>query len=386
MKKGFTLIELMAVMIILGIISFIAVPAVLNVLKQNNDDAYNIVISNIKLSMQNFKNDHPLLNPAKGETLYMTLGMLKQENYLDDKVINPKTNEFIPNDMLLSIRNENGRYIYTVDMETGTETEDYSGLTPYIELSDYKKTLLVGDTYTETPIAYYGNGTIADVSITSSVIGDEISTSAPGTFYVVYKASVDGISVATVQTVVVKRSGSICTLANATTIGLFTAGDLYYCNPGDGVLRPFYVLSVQSDDVDLIMGYNLGETVAWNKDEGEEALTAYAYLKMLTRTWTDVEVSLPDVNKMVLSLGKVWNDGVTGLPTWLYEDFGVLEAETPALASGYWTNMKAGNYAYMVNQTTGAITASYALNDDEHVGVRPIINVAKEDIDIESIN
>ena len=47
MKKGFTLIELMAVIVVLGIIALIAIPMIANILKDSQESLFRTSIQNI---------------------------------------------------------------------------------------------------------------------------------------------------------------------------------------------------------------------------------------------------------------------------------------------------------------------------------------------------
>ena len=51
-EKGFTLVELLAVIVILGVILVIAVPQVMNVIKNSKDDAWDDSVSLIKRAIE----------------------------------------------------------------------------------------------------------------------------------------------------------------------------------------------------------------------------------------------------------------------------------------------------------------------------------------------
>ena len=133
-KRGFTLVELLAVLVILSVISLIAVPAVTKSVKNARENAYNTSITNIKLAMQSWKNDHSSMLPKRGEKIYLTIAGLKHESYLEQELKNPKTDSPFPNDTLLYISNDSSGYHYVVDVNTGTSTDNYDGVTPYLEI------------------------------------------------------------------------------------------------------------------------------------------------------------------------------------------------------------------------------------------------------------
>lgn len=66
-NKAFTLVELLAVIVILGLIALITVPTVLNKLKSTNEDLYKTQIKLIKAGAASYVADivaHPNINPT----------------------------------------------------------------------------------------------------------------------------------------------------------------------------------------------------------------------------------------------------------------------------------------------------------------------------------
>ena len=91
MKKGFTLIELVAVIIILGVISLITYPAVNNAIKNSKEKAYNTVIDNLKNAAYLYTTEHKVDQPIYEKIL--SFSTLKQFGYLNDSdIINPIDN------------------------------------------------------------------------------------------------------------------------------------------------------------------------------------------------------------------------------------------------------------------------------------------------------
>jgi len=117
MKKGFTLVELLAVIIVLGVIGLIATVTVSNELKENRESLYQIQIDNIKRSAQNWASNHVFELPEEGESLTLTLGQLKQEGLSGD-VVNPLTDEqFDDNLTKIKITKVENSYVYEVIIE-----------------------------------------------------------------------------------------------------------------------------------------------------------------------------------------------------------------------------------------------------------------------------
>lgn len=122
MNKGFTLIELMAVVFILGIISCIAVIAVDKTIKDNKENLYKAQISNIEDAARAWGNAHiNLLPEEKGEAISIPLIVLKQDGLLIKDFKNPKNEDLFFDNMYIDISYESGNYIYNVIEDSGTE-------------------------------------------------------------------------------------------------------------------------------------------------------------------------------------------------------------------------------------------------------------------------
>ena len=395
MKKGFTLVELLAVLVILSIISLIAIPAVTKSVKNARENAYNTSITNIKLAMQSWKNEHSTMLPKRGEKIYLTIAQLKHEAYLNQELKNPKLDLPFPNDTLLYINNDSSGYHYVVDVTTGTETEDYDGITPYLEISSIKRHIKEGSTYNESAVyAYHGDGTEADVTVESSYIDNiSVDTNTPGTYYVLYTATIDNIPVALVETVVVDSISAVCIGTSVTTPNTYTVGDIYSCNPGDGVSRTFYLLNVQTDSVSFIMDKNIGTNVAWDETgyitNGPE--TATTYLKRITRSWNNVAVSIPTGMDLAIAGGdSTWNNTKVSetLSGWLYSNLNCaintcteeVDSNDSGTTLGYWvTTTYDSTKAYQVDYS-GKLGYNHEITDDGYYGVRPVITVSKDSI------
>ena len=393
-KKGFTLVELLAVIVILSVIALIAVPAVTKSVKNAKENAYNTSITNIKLAMQSWKNDHSNMVPKRGEKVYLTIAQLKHEQYLEQDLINPKTDLPFPNDMLLYISNDSSGYHYIVDVSTGTETAKYDDeVTPYLEINSIKRHIKEGSTYTPSTVyAYRGNGEETDVTVTSSNIDGSVDVNVPGTYYVLYTATVDNIPISLVETIVVDSITSVCKGISITTPNTYTIGDAYTCNPGDDIARTFYVISIQGDSVSLIMDKNIGTNVAWDAQNittnGPE--TAMAYLKRVTRKWTNVAVSMPSGMELATIGGdSTWNSSRasnTLTRGWLYSNLNcsintcteIVENEDTGTTLGYWTTTIYNDTKAFQLDYSGKLGYNHLITDDSYYGVRPVITVSKE--------
>ncbi len=172
----------------------------------------------------------------------------------------------------------------------------------------------------------------------------------------------------------------------ASESGNYTAGVTYTCNVGDGE-RTFYVLEESGDNVSLILGTNLGSTVAWSsdgsnhiaEDESQQAVTAKAYLEEQTSGWTKLnpsQINLPSAEQIATAVGQTFSQTIiSGLPTWLisYTDTNV--------APGYWTSTPCASISYYAWYVfyDGRLSSSY-VGSDSSIGVRPVITISKSQL------
>lgn len=113
-KKGFTLVELLGVIVLLSVIGLIATVTISNELKENKEQLYNIQIDNIKRSAQTWASQHVFELPTEeGAYITLTLGQLKEANFSED-VVNPKTNEQFDNSLQIKITMKDNSYVYEV--------------------------------------------------------------------------------------------------------------------------------------------------------------------------------------------------------------------------------------------------------------------------------
>lgn len=112
-KNGFTLVELMAVITILVILSLIIVPIVDKNIKRSKDDMYRVQIENIRMAAEAYYSDNLSLRPYDGGSCFITLEQLISNNYIDENVVNPKTGESFSN-LYVEIKNKSNGFEYLV--------------------------------------------------------------------------------------------------------------------------------------------------------------------------------------------------------------------------------------------------------------------------------
>lgn len=93
-KKGFTLVELLGVIILLGIIGLIATVSISNVLRENKIEICNIQMDSIIEASKIYAADNIL---TLGDETIVTLEQINNSGLFTEEVINPKTGEVITN-------------------------------------------------------------------------------------------------------------------------------------------------------------------------------------------------------------------------------------------------------------------------------------------------
>lgn len=117
MKKGFTLVELLAVIAIIGIVSLIAVPTIIDNIEESREKLYKIQVENIELAAKKWATDS--IDELDSEYLnssFIPVDMLKGLEYLPkDTLKNPKTGNIMNGCVVVSYDTEGKTYKYTYD-------------------------------------------------------------------------------------------------------------------------------------------------------------------------------------------------------------------------------------------------------------------------------
>lgn len=112
-KNGFTLIELLATLTILAILAVIVFPNVFGAISRSRESAYEQQVDSIINGSRNYFADHAELLPGDGLTAKVTVGELKNGNYIDKEIENPKTGEIFSDSSYVQVKNTNENYKYT---------------------------------------------------------------------------------------------------------------------------------------------------------------------------------------------------------------------------------------------------------------------------------
>ena len=110
MKKGFTLVELIAVITVLGVIGLIAVPTVNNVINSSKEKAKEVQIKQIiEIARGWAANNAKEL--SEEEDYYLDVETLLEEGYIDtEEIIDPTTKTNLDGCILISYSDKYNNY------------------------------------------------------------------------------------------------------------------------------------------------------------------------------------------------------------------------------------------------------------------------------------
>jgi prepilin-type N-terminal cleavage/methylation domain-containing protein len=233
---GFTLVELMAVIVILGILSVVIVPKIGDSISSSKNKAYQVQVVNIKKGVSDFLVDNgDIIND--GESVTFTLGVVKQGGYLPIDIKNPLTKKNFSNESNINVSKTNGIYsieLNLFDMENYNSNIDSNS--PIIILNgNYIEYVDVFSDYQElgaTAQDYMGQSLV--VASPQYVLGDvnqsSINTSNLGTYSAIYSVSdSSGNRSSATRTIIVRdNEAPIITVPSTTNISLseFSGFDL----------------------------------------------------------------------------------------------------------------------------------------------------------------
>lgn len=207
-EHGFTLVEVISIIVILGIITIITVPLVEGAIKKGRNNLYNSQIKTIELAAKDWASDNALYLPKNdGEQITLTILQLKGAGKLEFNLIDPISEKMFDENMEITITRDNKNYVYEVIDKDGsgntfiTDETEFNPDTPMIKLNGSNIVYInQGDEYNDlgcTATDYDGN------YLSCSLTSGTVSIYTPGSYYLTYSATNHGITSRVKRTVVV---------------------------------------------------------------------------------------------------------------------------------------------------------------------------------------
>ena len=410
-KKGFTLVELLAVIIILSLVLVIAVPSVNKYIKQSKEKAYDAQISTIIEAAQAYASTNLELLPNRENiSVKVTLGQLKSSGLIKEEVKNPNDDKYFDDALTIEIKKNKENYIYEVVENTITTRDGEKS--PKITLNGSPMvTYNLNATYTELG----ASATDSDGNAISNIVIDKsnLVMSAEGIYQVKYTATdTKGISSTVYRNVYVSNnkyangtaiyfnpnSNSVCSKAEATS----------NTSKSNGCMKWYTFNDDGSSTVNLLLDHNTTATVAW-ASTGTNANGPVEVKKQLENDIASWNGAVKSTARLIEAseIAKItgypnWNNkhgkwyyfhdntqtqykGAAGTNkyAWLFDNtrvcitYGCNVADSST--DGYWTNN-----AYSGDSYGGARAVAFTgylgldnVNLADICGVRPVITVLK---------
>jgi len=205
-KKGFTLIEVLAVIVLLGLIALITVPIIRKTMKDSKQKLYEEQLIQIETGLKNWASSNIFLLPEDNDSIKLSLGQLKQSGFAEKEIKNPKNNKCFSNESILSITKYNNSYIYEVEEIVDVDCNLIEN-TPTIKLNgNVVEHLKVGDSYIDAGVIALdssGNDITGNVVTTITGSGTSIDTSDVGTYTITYSITDGGKTMTAIRNVLV---------------------------------------------------------------------------------------------------------------------------------------------------------------------------------------
>lgn len=114
-KRGFTLVEIMAAIVILGLIVLVTYPLISKIMVTNKRNLYNEQIHSLEDLARRWAVNNDLLLPNEKDDVYkLYLTQLYDEDYVEkEDMINPLTNEQLKGCIVIKLNDSLNKYMYT---------------------------------------------------------------------------------------------------------------------------------------------------------------------------------------------------------------------------------------------------------------------------------
>ena len=114
-KNAFTLVELLAVIVLLALLILLTATVVSRQVKSGKTEVYNQQLTTIKLAAQMWGSENKNILSKYTDCVTITLGYLKDAGYVDQNIKNPITDkEFNDNEIFVNINPKSRGYSFEV--------------------------------------------------------------------------------------------------------------------------------------------------------------------------------------------------------------------------------------------------------------------------------
>ena len=122
-KNGFTMVELLAVLVVLAVITAITMPVITSTLKESRESSYDRQLDVIIDGAKSYGAKNIGNLPSIGSSKTITLRDLKDEGFVEEDITNPETKKLFADTMEIRISNNNGDIEYTIVESTIEDQE-----------------------------------------------------------------------------------------------------------------------------------------------------------------------------------------------------------------------------------------------------------------------
>ncbi len=138
-SKGFTLVELLAAIVILGVLSAMAIGGVSSLIKKAKSSAEDANIRTIKMAAESYLQANKDTAPRSiGECVSVSAVDLKDKKFLTDEITNSKNESCMKNSYVKIFKSSNGEYIYTPYIYCGEEKATTDGKDKMVPTGEIK--------------------------------------------------------------------------------------------------------------------------------------------------------------------------------------------------------------------------------------------------------
>ena len=134
-KKGFTLVELLATLVILGLLTVIAAPNIIGILTNTKLNTYISDANKLQtLAEYKFRSDSKITRPSEGQCIVLTMNYLGTSEFKNP----PYGGTYNTGNSFVAIKKEGNEYKYYVQIMEDVKANEYGGI-PVIIKSEIKK-------------------------------------------------------------------------------------------------------------------------------------------------------------------------------------------------------------------------------------------------------